>query len=108
MAKLINIQLDNETNIYMETTDILPANCDPMLEEASAGEMVINKTKDYLDKIIFQIKTFSSSISDPIRNISDEAEIEFSIKIAADAGIIISSINTESSITVKLKWKNRL
>lgn len=105
MAKLINIQLDNETNIYMETTDAPTANCDPMLEEASAGEMVINKTKDYLDKIISQIKNFSLSISDSIKNISDEAELEFSIKIAADAGIVISSINTESSITVRLKWK---
>ena len=34
----------------------------------------------------------------------DEFEVEFAVKFSADAGIIISSIGTESSVTVKMKW----
>ena len=47
---------------------------------------------------------FSTSIADSIKNISDEVEVEFSVKLSADAGIVISSVSTEASITVKLKW----
>ena len=34
----------------------------------------------------------------------DELELEFGIKFAADAGIIISSISSEANLTVKMKW----
>lgn len=105
MAKLISIRLDDETNVYLESTDIRTIKKDPMLEEAGANEWIINKSKEYLDKILCQIKTFSSSIADAVKNISDEVEVEFAVKFAADAGIVISSVNTEASITVKLKWE---
>jgi hypothetical protein len=106
MAKLIGLQLDDETKIYLETSGVLTNDGDPLFEKVSSGEKIIDKTKGYWDKILTQVKTFSSSISESIRNISDEVEVEFSIKLAADAGIIISSVSTEASITVKLKWCN--
>jgi hypothetical protein len=104
MAKLISIQLDDETKIYLETTDVQTVKDDPMLEEAGAGEWVMDKTKEYLDKILSHVRVFASTIANSVQNISDEVEVEFSIKLAADAGIVISSVSTESSITVKLKW----
>ena len=105
MAKLISVQLDKDTKIYLETADICTSKKDPMLEEAGAGDWVIDKTKEYFDKVLSQIKVFSSSIADSIKNISEEVEVEFSVKLAADAGIVISSVSTEASITVKLKWE---
>lgn len=105
MAKLINVQLDEETNIYIETTDICIDKQDPMFEEAGASEWIIEKSKEYFDKVLSQINTFSSNIASSIKNISDEVEVEFSVKLAADAGIIISNVNTEASITVRLKWE---
>lgn len=105
MAKLIKVQLDEQTNIYLETTDICTDKQDPMLEEAGASERIIEKSKEYFDKALSQINTFSSSIASSIKNISDEVEVEFSIKLAADAGIIISKVNTEASLTVRLKWE---
>ena len=104
MAKLIGVQLDNETKIYLETTDVHTTKKDPMLEEAGAGEWVIDKTKEYLDKVLHQVKVFSINIADSIRNISDEVEVAFSVKLAADASIVVSSVSTEATITVKLKW----
>lgn len=103
MSKLIQIPLDEDTKIYLETSNILTGAQDPMFAPAS-GSKILEKTKSYLDDVLFQVKMFSSSIADSIKNISDEVEVEFSVKLAADAGIIISSVSTESSITVKLKW----
>lgn len=105
MAKLIAVQLDEDTKIYLEAADICTSKKDPMLEEAGANDWVIDKTKEYLDKVISQIKVFSSSFADSIKNISDEIEVEFSVKFAADAGIVISSMSTEASIAVRLKWE---
>lgn len=105
MAKLISVQLDKDTKIYLETVDVCGSKKDPMLEEAGAGSWVIDKTKEHFDKVLSQIKVFSSSLADSIKNISDEVEVGFSVKLAADAGIIISSVSTDASITVKLKWK---
>lgn len=105
MAKLIAVQLDNDTKIYLETADICTSKNDLMLEEASAGDWVIDKTKEYFDKTLSQIKMFSSSIADSIKNISDEVEVEFSVKLTTEAGIVISSVSTEANITVRLKWE---
>lgn len=105
MAKLISVQLDKDTKIYLETADICTLKKDPLFEEAGASDWVIDKTKEYFDKVLSQIKVFSSSVADSIKNISDEVEVEFSVKLAADAGVVISSVSTEASITVKLKWE---
>lgn len=105
MAKLISVQLDKDTKIHLETADIYTLKKDPMFEEAGASDWVIDKTKEYFDKVLSQIKVFSSSVADSIKNISDEVEVEFSVKLAADAGVVISSVSTEAIITVKLKWE---
>ena len=106
MNKLISIPLDDETTIFLEASNLLCNESDPMLEEAGAGERVIEKSGEYLDLALRQIKKFSASISESVKGISDEVEVEFSVKLSADAGIIISSISTEASVTVKLKWTN--
>lgn len=104
MDKLISVNLDDETTIYLETADVCTIMNDPMLEEAGVGERVIEKTKEYLDKLLHQVRMFSSNIAESVKNISDEVEVDFSVKFASDASIVISSVSTESSITVKLKW----
>ena len=103
MSKFIQVPLDDQTMIYLEASDALTGEHDPMYEPAT-GSKIIAKTKSYLDEVLLQVKLFSSSIADSIRNISDEVEVEFSVKLAADAGIVITSVSTEASITVKLKW----
>lgn len=104
MAKLIAVQLDDETKVYLETTDVCTTRPDPMREEAGSSEWILDKTKEYFDKVLSQIRVVSTNIADSIRDISDEVEVEFSVKLAADAGIVISTVSTEAAITVKLKW----
>lgn len=103
MSKLIQIPLDDNTKIYLETSDIFIGEQDPMFAPAS-GCKILEKTKSYMDDVLLQVKMFSSQIADSIRNVSDEVEVEFSVKLTADSGIVISSVSTEASITVKLKW----
>lgn len=108
MSNFIEVRLDNNTTVYFETVkdDIQKVENGLFTPVASNGR-IIEKTKDFLDATFNQIKTLSNEITNAINNIDvtpDEFEVEFGVKFAADAGIIISSISSEASITVKLKW----
>ena len=104
MANLIEVQLDNGMKIFIETSQVDES--DDLLEHVSANR-IITKTKEFLTESFEQVKAFSNGISESISTMElkpDEIEIEFAVKFSADAGIIISSIGTESSVTVKMKW----
>lgn len=106
--KLIEISTDNNTKIYIETTDYQTLDdIDPLMMPASSEEKIVKKAKDYLENSIERIKNFSNSMAKSIKDIDmcpDEFEMEFAIKFATDLGVIISSIGTEANLTVKMKW----
>lgn len=108
MSKLIEIALDENTKIYLEASDIdVGGNESDIFAPASAGDGIIKRAKNYLDEQFQQIKAFSSSIAESIKSIDaspDEFEVEFAVKFAVEGGVIISSVSSEASITIKLKW----
>jgi hypothetical protein len=80
---------------------------DSLFTQISSNGKTIQKTKDFLDNTFSQITAFSGKIADSIKNLDatpDEFEFEFAVKFSDDAGIIISSVSSEASITIKLKW----
>ena len=104
MENLIEIKLNEETKILIETSEIGVS--DDLLEHVS-GNNIIKKTQNFLSDALEQIKAFSDKLSETINKIEfkpDELEIEFAVKFSADSGIIISTIGTEANITVKMKW----
>lgn len=106
--KLIEINIDNNTKIYIETIDYtILDDEDSLMVPVASEEKIIKKAKDYLENSMQQIKNFSNSVAKSIKDLDicpDEFEMEFAVKFAADAGIIISSIGTEANLTVKMKW----
>lgn len=105
MSKMIEVLLDNGSKIYFETFDTND-DSDELLDSVS-GNRLVRKTKDFLTSTFTQLKMFSNGLAESIKNIDfqpDEFEIEYSVKFTADAGIIISSVASEASITVKMKW----
>ena len=109
MKNLTVVSLDEDTNIYLETVNAeVQSGDDSLFQLASCGEKIIKKSKEYLEDAFNQIKVFSNGIVDSIKSMDarpDEFEIEFSVKFAAEGGIVISSVSSEASISVKLKWK---
>lgn len=109
MQNLIQISMDDNTKLYIEVIDRYDLDgVDPLMTPANSDEKVIKKAKCYLESSLAQIKHFSNSISDAIKNSNpqpDELELEFAVKFAADAGIVISSIGAEANVNIKMKWK---
>ena len=108
MSNYIELNLDSETKIFLETeSGYVKRGNDDFFTPVASNNRIIEKTKDFLENSIKQIKTFTGNISNSIQNLDaapDELEVEFSVKFTADAGIIISSVGSETGITIKLKW----
>ena len=84
MCNFIEVKLDDNTKIYLET-----------------AKEDIKKNKNEAFVPIANYGKIESLDAAP-----DEFEVSFSVKFSADAGIIISSVSSGASITVKLKWTN--
>lgn len=108
MSKLIEVELDENTKVYLETSrNEYQIDNNRAFEPVTSNGRVIKKAKDFLETSLNQICAFSSSIADSVKNQNispDELEMEFSVKFSADAGIIISNVCSEANVSVKLKW----
>ena len=105
MPKMIEVLLDDGAKIYFETCDV--DDDSEELFDSVTGSRLVHKTKDFLSSTFTQIKMFSNELAESIKNINfqpDEFEVEFSVKFTANSGIIISSVASEASMTVKMKW----
>lgn len=108
MEKILEVSMDDNMKLYIEAVDIQIFNdSDPLFVPVASNDTVIHKSKNYMESSLAQLRSFADGIANSLKNTSlqpDEFEVEFGVKFAADAGIIISSINTEANITIKMKW----
>ena len=108
MSKFIEITLDENTTIYIESAKEDIHNNGQFVDVKNSNG-VIAKASDYFERSLNQIKTFANSIANSVNDLPSspkEVELEFAVKFAAEAGIIVTSLNTEANIIVKLKWIN--
>lgn len=109
MKKLIEVSVEDQIKLYIETDDQQLLDNDPLMIPIASEEKILKKNRSFLEQSVAQIKGFSSTIANAIKSSDaypNEFELEFAIKFAADAGIVISSISSEANIVVKLKWNN--
>lgn len=69
------------------------------------------KVPKSFEDAIAPLKSISNSLINNIKEIAtspDEVEIELGIKFSASAGIIITSIDSEAVLNLKLKWKKNI
>lgn len=107
MKNYIEISMKNNTNLYIEAIDLNSAYED-ITVPATSSTKFINKSIEYVEDSISQIKEFASTLSNSIRSLDvcpDEFEVGFSVGFSADANVIISSVSADAGMTVKLKWK---
>lgn len=107
MKRIIEVTMDDNSKLYFEADDGMFYAEDQLIAPVSYTGDTIKKAQDYIDGSINQIKTFVKKITSSINKSEiapDEFELEFSIKLSAEAGIIISSFESEAGIGIKMKW----
>lgn len=110
---LIEVNLDKNTTIFIETDQNIINNNDDLFSHASSGsvEKIVKRTKDYFEKQLEEIKVFSNYIIKSLENVDNglnEIEVEFAIKIGNENGIVISLINAEATAKIKFKWSKKI
>ena len=108
MMNLIEIPLDDGASIYLEVAEEAFVG-EGQFEAISNPDGVIRMTKKYLEGTLRQIRVFADNIAGAVKDLTvapDEVELEFSVLFAAKAGVVVSSLSSEASVKIKLKWKN--
>lgn len=104
----IEVTMDDQSKLYIETAGpILTETKDSLMVPAASESGTVKKTEELLKKSFTQIKRFSDGIAASIKGSDicpEEFELEFGVKFAADAGIVISSLSSEANVTIRMKW----
>jgi hypothetical protein len=77
-----------------------------VVKAARPGE-VVEKAKETFEDALDKIKPGAQAIIDKLRGLHDapdEIDVEFGIKLSAEAGAFIASAGVEATYTVSLKW----
>ena len=106
MDKLVAFQTENGHTVYIETTEIEPAGG---LQQVSlhAGDVIDNTVKSLSDALA-PVKSISQSLYNTFKSFDhapDEIAVELSVKLTAEAGVVITKAAVEGNFKISLTWK---
>lgn len=104
MKKLVEFPLEDGTSILVEVDEVEAGG----VVKASRGSETIAKAQKTFEEAMDKVKPAASAIIAKIRSLSDspdEVEVEFGLKLSAEAGAFVASAGVEANYKVTLKWK---
>ena len=106
MKRIIEFPTEGETKILIEVEE---ADRSGGVRRGAPGE-VYEKAKGTFTEALYSVKPVAEGIISKLRDLShppDAVEVEFGIKISAEAGAFIASASSEANFTVTLNWKRK-
>jgi hypothetical protein len=103
MKKLVQFQLDNGESILVEVDE---PQSQGIVRAGRAGELV-EKIQYSFGEALDRIKPAAETIINKLRSLQttpDQIEVEFGLKLSAEAGAFFASASTEANFVVKLSW----
>ena len=86
----------------------------PGLQQTTRGittpQEIVEKSEKAIESAMSTIRAMATRVNATIDAISDrpnKVEVEFSLKLDAEAGAVIASASTEASFNVKLTWERQ-
>lgn len=109
MNSLIQFELEDGSTLLIEGVDDKNKedSDDRSYVSNSAEEAPITEAEKSLNSSIEIAKSAAEQILKSFKemNSPDEIQLQFGVKMAAKAGVIIASANTEANFQVSLKWE---
>lgn len=104
--QLVEFELEDGTKFLVEVNE--PAgesDIPPEPVSRDDGLAVIPASKKF-DKALDDIKPVLGTVVSKLKDVSpDETEVKFGVKLAANAGIVFTSLGSEVNFEVTVKWK---
>ena len=104
MKRLIEFSLEDGNSILVEVESEEPKGMVP----ASRGKGVPEKAHQTFEAALEKVKPVASAVISKLRSLHDapdEIEVEFGLKMNAEAGAIVAAAGVEANYKVTLKWK---
>jgi len=104
IIKWATFPLENGGAVRVEADEIVPSKG---LQDAGRGSEVAQRAKQTFEEALDQIKPGTEVLLQRLAGLTDgpdEIEVEFGLKLSAEAGAFIASGKVEANYTVKLKW----
>lgn len=82
---------------------------DTRIQKISRNGYTIAKAKESLEALLEKVKPVAATILDKLRGLNtpaDEVEVKFGLQLSADAGIVFTSVGSEVTFEITLKWAN--
>jgi hypothetical protein len=107
LTRLIEFSLEDGGSIMVEMAE--PVSPDGVLR-AGRRDQLADKASDTFEAALEKVKPAASSMIAKLRSLPDapeEIEVEFGLKLSAEAGAIVASVSGEAHYKVTLKWHQR-
>jgi hypothetical protein len=104
MADLVEFKLEDGSSVLIETESVSGR---PVTRGGRATEM-ISTAEDTFEQALGRMGPTSAVIIERFREMAqqpDEIEIEFGVKISAEAGAIIAKTSGEANFRIAVRWK---
>lgn len=104
MADLVEFKLGDGSSVLIETETVSGR---PVTRGGRATEM-ISKADQTFEQALRRVGPTSAAIVERFRDLSqqpDEIEIEFGVKVNAEAGAIIAKTSGEANFRIAVRWK---
>lgn len=104
MKHLVEFPLEDRTSILVEIDEPEIGN---MVRSARPSETIVKAQKTF-EEAMEKVKPAAAAIIAKFRSLHDaldEIEVEFGLKLGADAGAFIASAGVKANYKVTLKWK---
>jgi hypothetical protein len=107
VKRLIEFPVEDGTNLVVEVDDPLPEG--GVVRAARPGE-VAEKASQTLEAALGKIKPMAGAILSVLEDLAkspQEIQIEFGVKVNANAGAVLASAGMEGHYRVTLVWTSR-
>ena len=105
MKRLIEFPLEDATSLIVEVDE--PESTDPLVRAARPSE-VVTRVQQTFEEALDKVKPAASIIIQKLRSLHDspdEIEVEFGLKLTAEAGAVVASAGVEANYKITLKWQ---
>lgn len=104
MKQLVEFALDDGTTVLVEVDE---PESEGIVRAGRAGE-IVEKVQYTFSEALDKVKPAAETIINKLRNLDvtpDEIQVEFGIKLSAEAGAFFASASTEANFAITLSWK---
>ncbi|MDW7991470.1 MAG: CU044_2847 family protein [Anaerolineae bacterium] len=107
MRRLVEFPLEDGTSVWVEVEEVEG----PGMVPAARGEGVPERARQTFEAALERVRPLAKAVICKLRTLADppdeidEIEVEFGLKLNAEAGAILAAAGTEAHYTVTLTWK---